>query len=74
MSEFFKVKQNARVDALKASREVLAERSSGPMSSNTKAVDTIDLINIASWIMNGKDPWKPKKENKGKRVIDDLRN
>jgi hypothetical protein len=50
--------QIARISALKASREVLSEKSGGAFSSHTAAVDTIDLVNIASWIINGKDPWK----------------
>ena len=54
-----KPKQIARVDALKASREVLAERTTGPFNANSKSVDVLDLYNIACWIFDGEDPWRP---------------
>lgn len=60
MYESLSEKQNARVDALKAAREVIAERSTGPFAANSKAVDVIDLHNIASWIMDGENPWREK--------------
>lgn len=50
--------QNARVAALKAAREVLSEKSGGPFNVTTKPADTVDLVTIASWIIDGKDPWK----------------
>ena len=55
-------KQNKRVVAIKVAREVLSDKSTGMVSSSTKSVDTIDLVSIAEWIMDGKDPWKPKKQ------------
>jgi hypothetical protein len=51
--------QNARVAAIKVARDVLSEHSGGPLNSTVKTADTIDLVNIASWIIDGKDPWKP---------------
>ena len=59
-------KQNARVVALKTSREVLAERTSGPLTNSTKPVDVMDLQNIAGWIIDGKDPWRSHKNKKSK--------
>jgi hypothetical protein len=46
-------RQKARVEALKAAREVLAARnvlSSGP-------ADALDLVNVAMYIETGEDPW-----------------
>lgn len=58
-------KQNSRAAALKVSREVLSERSGGAFSSTTKPVDTLDLLLVASWVIDGKNSWKPtKKKNK----------
>lgn len=67
MNEDLNDKQNSRVAALKVSREVLSERSGGAFSSTTKSVDTMDLISVAGWIIDGEDPWKPtkKKHKKG---------
>lgn len=45
--------QTERAAALHQARAVLVAR--GPMSS-TKA-DAMDLVNVASWIMTGHDPW-----------------
>lgn len=53
--------QNARVAALKTTREILAERTTGPFTNNSKTVDTFDLYNIASWIIDGQDPWESKR-------------
>jgi len=52
--EVFDHEQKARVAALKSSREVLSEKSGGAFSSTTKAVDTLDLISVAGWIIDGK--------------------
>lgn len=59
-AEDFTRDQKARVAALKASREVLSEKNGGAFSSTTKAVDTMDLVSVAGWIIDGKDPWAPK--------------
>lgn len=59
-AEDFNHEQKSRVAALKASREVLAERSGGPFTSNVKTVDTLDLVAVAGWIIDGEDPWRPK--------------
>jgi hypothetical protein len=59
MIESLNEEQNARIEALKASREVLAEHSGGPFSSHVRSVSTVDLIAVAGWIIDGKDPWKP---------------
>lgn len=60
MVEDLDQEQNARVAALKASREVLSERSGGPFNVTTKTADTIDLVSVAWWIIDGKDPWAPR--------------
>ena len=54
------VEQNARVASLKASREVLSEKSTGFASTNSKSVDTMDLLSVAGWIIDREDPWKPR--------------
>lgn len=46
-------KQRARAEALNEARAVLAHR--GPLA--TSAVNAIDLVNVASWILTGHDPW-----------------
>jgi hypothetical protein len=45
--------QLARVDALQAARSVLAV----PGLAGAGTVDAIDAVNVASWIIDGKDPW-----------------
>ena len=67
MIEDLNKEQNSRGAALKISREVLSEHSGGAFSSTSKAVDTMDLISVAGWIIDGEDPWKPikKKHKKG---------
>lgn len=47
--------QVARVEALKAAREVLAARNVMGVS----AVDALDLVNVALYIETGVDPWPP---------------
>jgi len=70
MIESLNEEQNARIEALKASREVLAEHSGGPFSSHVRSVSTVDLIAVAGWIIDGKDPWnlKPFKLNQLTRL------
>ena len=58
MIEELNKEQNARVAALKSSRDVLSEKSTGFASTSSKSVDTMDLIYIAGWIIDGEDPWK----------------
>ena len=57
--EELNLEQNARVAALKASREVLSEKSTSFASTSSKSVDTMDLLSIAGWVIDGEDPWKP---------------
>jgi len=64
MIEELNEKQNSRVAALKVAREVLSEQTANIVGKNIKAVDTIDLVSIAGWIIDGKDPWKPKKRHR----------
>ena len=45
--------QLARAEALSEARTVLASR--GPL--HTGPVDAIDLVNVAGWILTGRDPW-----------------
>jgi len=45
--------QLARAEALGEARAVLAYR--GPLV--TGAVDAIDLVKVAGWIITGQDPW-----------------
>jgi len=61
MIEELSSEQNARVAALTAARDVLSEQTKGPFVNKTMTADTFDLVSIASWIIDGKDPWEPKK-------------
>jgi len=45
--------QRARVAALKAARDVLVSRG----FASSAAADALDLVNVAQWIMDGRDPW-----------------
>jgi hypothetical protein len=51
--------QLARIEALKASREVQSNR--GPSGAFAKGSSTgpeaFDLVHVARYIMNGEDPW-----------------
>lgn len=58
MIEELNKKQNARVAALKQAREVLSKHSGGPFNSTVESADTLDLVAIATFIIDGKDPWR----------------
>ena len=45
--------QRARVAALKAARDVLAVMR----IAGSSAAVALDLVNVAQWIMDGRDPW-----------------
>lgn len=64
MIEELNKEQNSRVAALKVARDVLSEQTRGPLVNKTMTADTIDLVSISSWIVDGKDPWRPKKRHK----------
>lgn len=45
--------QRQRAEALTCARNVLASRS----LTTVQSVDAVDLVNVASWIVSGIDPW-----------------
>lgn len=47
--------QRARADALRAARTVLAAKA----MLSSSAVDPVDLISVARYVMTGEDPWAP---------------
>lgn len=59
---WFDLEQHIRAEALHVARDVLAARSSTPLSSSRRAADALDLVNVASWIVSGEDPWTPARD------------
>ena len=50
------VEQQQRADALRAAREVIVTRTPGFVGSTD--VDAVDLIAVAQFILDGRDPWE----------------
>jgi hypothetical protein len=48
--------QLARAEAIDRARAALISRSGG-FAPGTTGPDAIDLVNVAGWIIDGRDPW-----------------
>lgn len=71
LTKMLSAEQHARVGALREARSILAGDRTSLVA---RPVDAIDLINVASWILDGIDPWAPADDDAVRYVPEDHHN